>query len=112
MKKYIFLVLFFCFTNQRRLLAQKLDTIYFFANACHWDSIGGNKTNDLRNKKGFVYNRFGTTIININGVAYNPCNLPPNLIGKKVLLSGIVFKNIKADGRAIRLTELQVIPDD
>jgi hypothetical protein len=112
MKKYIFLVLFFCFTTQGRLLAQKLDSIYLFSNTCHWDSIGGNKTNYLKNKKGFIYNRFGTTIININSVAYNPCNLPLNLIGKKVLLSGIVFKNIKADGKAIRLTELQVVSDD
>jgi len=112
MKKYIFLVLFFFFSTQGRLIAQKQDTIYFFVNTCHWDSIGGNKTNHLKNKKGFIYNRFGTTIININGVAYNPCNLPPNLIGKKVLLSGIVFKNIKADGKAIRLTELQLVTDD
>ena len=112
MKVYILLILFFCFINQNRLLAQKLDTIYFFSNTCHWDSIGGNRINHLKNKKGFIYSRFGTTIININGVAYIPCNLPANLIGKKILLSGIVFKNIKTDGKAIRLTDLQVVPDD
>ena len=113
MKIFVLFVVLFCLTSQAKLLAQhKLDTFYFFSDTCHWDSIGGKKTTLLKNKKGFVYNRFGITIININGIAYNPCNIPPNLIGKTILFSGVIFKNIKTDGKAIRITNLQVIPDD
>ena len=112
MIKKIFLLFLFCVTTRGLLLAQKTDTLYFFANSCRWDSVGGKQTKQLKNKTGHIYTRFGTTIINIKGVAYNPCNLPAGLDGKKVLLSGVVFKNTNTDGKAIRLTELKVIADD
>lgn len=110
LKKYVILILPLCIFKQSQLFAQNVGSRIILKDSCYWNSA--NKKNSvmyLKNKTGFVYTRFGTTIINVNGIAYQPCNLPLNLEGKKVRFSGIIFKRIKTDGRAIKLTELEII---
>ncbi len=113
MKIYIILISIFYLSCRTKLQAQQnIDSTILLSNNCRWDSISKNRIKFLKNKKGWVFNRFGATIINIKGRAYNPCNLPPNLIGKTVLISGIIYKKVKADGKAIKLTAIKILSNN
>lgn len=52
------------------------------SDTCQWNKTATGNKKVLDNKIGVIYQRFGATIINIKGKAYNPCNLPANLVGK------------------------------
>lgn len=79
--------------------------------SCSWDSLGSISKRTLTNKTGYLYERFGTLIINIHGRAYTPCNLPPGLTRARVLISAVLYKKFKTDGTPIKLTYLKVLPE-
>ncbi len=79
--------------------------------SCRWDSLGIISRKKITYKTGYLFERFGTLIININGGAYTPCNLPPGLTRARVLISAVVYKKMKTDGTPIKLTYLKVLPE-
>ena len=108
--KKIFPAFLLCLLLQLNSKGQQSNTSEFvLSGSCQWDKTATKSKKELRNKTGSIYQRFGTTIINIKGKAYNPCNLPSNLIGKRVLISGILYKNAETDGIPIKLTYLKVL---
>ncbi len=107
--KRIFLAFLLCLLFQFNSKGQQSNTSEFvFSDSCQWDKTTTKSKKELSYKIGFVFQRFGATIINIKGKAYNPCNLPLNLIGKKVLISGILYRKAETDGTPIKLTYLKV----
>jgi hypothetical protein len=100
----------FCFLIQLYCKAQHpVGSEIKLTDSCKWEKMGPMKRSTLSNKTGVIFQRFGAIIIIIKGQAYNPCNLPSNLVGKKVLISGIIFKKIKSDGIPIKLTYLKIL---
>ena len=108
--KKIFTTFLFCLLFQINTKAQKINiSEIVLTDTCYLDKPGIKSKKIITNKTGIVYERFGAIIINIKGKAYNPCNLPPNLIGKKILISGVVFENAQTDGTPIKLTYLKLL---
>lgn len=107
-----FCLLLFFFYNPIKLLAQnKIEPVILLSNNCKWDEADYKVKKELKNKAGFVYVCGGTLIINIKGRLYNPCNIPFGLIGKRVLISGIIYKGHKNNGIPIKLTSLKIDPN-
>ena len=79
--------------------------------SCNWPATATPTKRRIQNKKGLIYSRFGATIINIPGKAYAPCNLPPGLEQKWVLVSGIIYRMRGSDGIPLKLSSLQVMPN-
>jgi len=79
--------------------------------SCRWDSLGTISRKKITYKTGYLFERFGTLIINIHGGAYTPCNLPPGLTRARVLISAMVYKKMKTDGTPVKLTYLKVLPE-
>lgn len=101
---------FFFFLLQTTVNAQQAHTFQFpITDSCHWDKVGTKTKKTLTNKTGLICSRFGTTIINIKGRVYNPCNLPANMEGKKVMVSAVLYKNAGSDGTPVRLTYLEIL---
>lgn len=110
-KKLLIIITLFVFSIPYYAKAQQADTAIVLSGNCRWDSAGSKLKKYLINKKGFVYSRFGTLIINIKGKAYQPCNLPPALEGRHVLISAIVYRHRKEDGTPVKLTSLQILTE-
>ena len=111
MSKRVFITIFICLLFHINGNAQQSSQSEIaLVDSCDLDELAAKSKKFLIKQEGYVYKRFGATIINIGKKAYNPCNLPPNLIGKKVLVSGIIYVfRKKTDGLPLMLTYLKVL---